>query len=286
MGTQEEGALRVDSVRDGLAAEVRDAIAARSGLKASDLKKVLPKAHKKRIDEALAIARELVARGAAHRWVRGRTERFFADDPIETLDRLLPAVLANGPLAEAEVKKAMVARSPNHKELFKEWWKSARDRRLTHPAAPSRGSRTKRFGLEPDPRLALAKVLAALEKILPTLDDAGIDRAHAAAVLVEALGVSQVRGPSRSDRDAFLRALDDLTQKSPPGRLLLVRELRAEVPIDKTRFDETALDLAREGAIVLHHHDFPSSLSAEERSELIEDARGTHYVGIALRSRR
>jgi hypothetical protein len=80
---------------------------------------------------------------------------------------------------------------------------------------------------------------------------------------------------------AFQKALGLITAANPPGALLSVREVRAAAKLPKDTFDALALNLARHGRIVLHHHDFPSSLSVKERSELIEDLSGTHYVGIA-----
>jgi hypothetical protein len=53
--------------------------------------------------------------------------------------------------------------------------------------------------------------------------------------------------------------------------------------LDKEHFDRLALELSREGIVTLHHHDFPASLSPSERTELVQDERGTHYVGIAIR---
>jgi hypothetical protein len=34
---------------------------------------------------------------------------------------------------------------------------------------------------------------------------------------------------------------------------------------------------------VLHRHDFPASLTAAEKDELIRDTQGNYYVGVALR---
>jgi hypothetical protein len=54
-------------------------------------------------------------------------------------------------------------------------------------------------------------------------------------------------------------------------------------PLDKARFDRAVLRLSEAGKVVIHHHDFPASLPAAERAELVEDSRGTHYIGIAPR---
>jgi hypothetical protein len=65
---------------------------------------------------------------------------------------------------------------------------------------------------------------------------------------------------------------------------LPIRELRARARLDKSDFDAAALDLSREGLVVLHHHDHPGSLSEAEQRALVRDASGTHYVGVARRA--
>jgi hypothetical protein len=259
---------------DALAREVRRAIEARSSVNASELKKSLPKEMRPLLEDALEVARALAARGALFRWAKGKKERFFLADPVETLDRLAPQLLSS-PLTAPELKKALEKSARGHGDLFAEWLKSALARGIVFPAAPAPRSKAKRIARAPDARLALAKPLAALKKALPKLDELGIDRAQIAAVILEELGVE-----SADDRDAFLSALRSLAARSPDGMLLSVRELRAQLPFDKPRFDALALDLSRDGLIALHHHDFPTSLPEHERAALIEDARGTHYVGI------
>jgi hypothetical protein len=81
----------------------------------------------------------------------------------------------------------------------------------------------------------------------------------------------------------FRKALDAVSTDNPPGALLSVRDVRARARLPKAVFDALALSFASKNLITLHHHDFPSSLSAIERAQLIEDGRGTFYVGIALR---
>jgi hypothetical protein len=288
MGSQGETLLRVDAdARRSLEDEVRRAVNEKPGLTSTELARSFPKARK---SAALDAARELAGRGSLHRWVKGKTERFFVDDPIEALDRLVPRLLEAGPLTEAELSKAVERSGSGHPSaLFKEWLKSAKNRRLVHPAAAAPRSRSKRFGREPDARLALATVLTALKKVLPALEEAGVDRAAAASVLLEELGIetetlSGHAAPSRA-REDFLDALQRLSREHPAGTLLSVRDLRSRLSLDKKRFDELALELARERVVGLHHHDHPHSLPEHERRELVEDERHTHYVGITLRGR-
>jgi hypothetical protein len=59
----------------------------------------------------------------------------------------------------------------------------------------------------------------------------------------------------------------------------LRRSLAAEFA-DKAAFDRAVLQLAASGRVALHRHDFPSSLSQEDRDL---DERGNYYISIALR---
>lgn len=61
----------------------------------------------------------------------------------------------------------------------------------------------------------------------------------------------------------------------------LRRSLAGALPA-KVEFDQTVLQLARQGRVVLHRHDYPSSLSPTEQAELVNDEHGNYYIGIAL----
>jgi len=82
----------------------------------------------------------------------------------------------------------------------------------------------------------------------------------------------------------FRKALGAVSAANPhSGALLEVREVRARAGLPKAVFDALALNFASKNLVTLHHHDFPSSLSVAERAQLIEDDKGTFYIGIALR---
>jgi len=81
----------------------------------------------------------------------------------------------------------------------------------------------------------------------------------------------------------FRKTLGAVSAANPPGALLSVREVRARAGLSKAVFDALALNFAAKNLVTLHHHDFPSSLSASERAQLIKDDKGTFYIGIALR---
>jgi hypothetical protein len=137
----------------------------------------------------------------------------------------------------------------------------------------------------------LAKTVKELRRAMAKAAAVGIDarvllQTLASEVDVELDGGSpsaQASGPE-DDQRRVLGALRELAAEKPPGSLLSVRELRRRVLLDKDRFDRAALALAASRQAVLHYHDFPASLSEEEREGLVRDARGTHYVGIVPRS--
>lgn len=84
--------------------------------------------------------------------------------------------------------------------------------------------------------------------------------------------------------------IDRMLQLNPAaatGALAPLSELRqalqAEIP-DKARFDQTVLQLAEQGRVALHRHDYASSLSQTERSALVTDGRGNYFISITLRA--
>jgi len=68
------------------------------------------------------------------------------------------------------------------------------------------------------------------------------------------------------------------------GALVSLSELRrslvAEIP-GKTVFDQAVLRLAKSGRVALHHHDYPGSLSQEERDAMVSDEGGNYFIGIS-----
>ena len=80
--------------------------------------------------------------------------------------------------------------------------------------------------------------------------------------------------------NTFLEALRKVTGRSQG--LMSIGDVRKASGLPKAVFDAVALRLAAERAIVLHEHDFPQSLSAAKRADLVEDAKGRVFVGMAL----
>jgi len=89
--------------------------------------------------------------------------------------------------------------------------------------------------------------------------------------------------------DVSQRLLAALPQVEPraaegaPVSLTRLREWPGLKDLPKAVFDRAALELAVRGVVVLNRHDYPASLSDEERQKLVQDDRGCCYIGIALR---
>jgi hypothetical protein len=82
----------------------------------------------------------------------------------------------------------------------------------------------------------------------------------------------------------LVRLMRQLDAGADRGALVTARVLRGAAGLPKKQFDELALQLSRAGRIVLHRHDFASSLSVVERDELVTDGEGQYFVGMALRT--
>lgn len=65
--------------------------------------------------------------------------------------------------------------------------------------------------------------------------------------------------------------------------LRTVRTVRDFAGMSKADFDNAALALASKEKVGLHYHDYPASLSAAQRADMIQDKAGTYYLGIARR---
>lgn len=297
-----------------LAEVVRDAVRDKPGLTAAALKKHLPVSHQKfatpTLLKSLAENRQVVA------FMNGKTARFFSAEPLTEIDRHLPADFAGTPVESDALKAKIVEVIPGHEVVFDIWLKQALSRRVLFEHAPERPKGKKRYGSRPDLRTGLKSVLKALQTALKKFDVQGVSREQVAGALLGELGVSMravrvpeakeastpgLSAPERSvpepsarvptpnaetrddGRSQFVTALKALSEERPCEALLSVRELRPRTSLAKEQFDRIALELAREGFISLHHHDHAAALPESERAQLIEDARGTYFNGIAPR---
>jgi hypothetical protein len=258
--------------------------------------KKLPASYRAFSKQVRDAAERLSNAGEIHRHLKGKTALYFPAEPLAALDAAIPR-LAGRALDKVELKQLAEEVTPGHAVVLDEWLKRALTQRLLYEHAPATKGAGRRFGAEPDVRKLAAPLLKALRKARDNTDANGISRERLAELLLEELGVSlgdaTRRIPSKANddnapddkaRSRFLAALAELVTQNPRQALLSVRDLRARLGLGKDQFDALALVLMRDGAISLHQHDHPMSLSERDRQQLVDNARGTYYVGIAPRS--
>ena len=84
--------------------------------------------------------------------------------------------------------------------------------------------------------------------------------------------------PTWTSGTPFLKPCAAWSHRAPP---VSVRELRTSLPaISKAQFDAAALALRSARKAFLSQHDYPRSLSPEDRDLLIDGQDGTYYVAI------
>jgi hypothetical protein len=206
---------------------------------------------------------------------------------------ILKTLEAKGPQTAAGLKKAIRALTDDQ---FQQIVQSALDARVLWRHPPLGMSKHELLGkTPPSPDPYLRDVGSQLAKIISRLEAAGAPREalrRSVVQLLEAAGIEFAANPTanggQSSRAAQPVDLIGLMRRLEPGAdrgaLVGARDLRRAARLDKRLFDEAVLELARQGRLSLHQHDFAASLSPAERDDLVTDGAGTYYVGIALRS--
>jgi hypothetical protein len=86
--------------------------------------------------------------------------------------------------------------------------------------------------------------------------------------------------------DEILATIAEFYQQRAVQGPVTVQELRSNCwpdADDKRTVDAALIELARSGRLTLFRHDYPGSLSLEEREELIADDAGNFYNAVALK---
>ncbi len=263
----------------------RDIVARVPGLSGSDLRRELSSEYKKSDKRVLEAANQLAARRELYRWSSAKKVRFFECDPFDALAQSVAQAIADGPLSESAIRLKVESSHLGFGDLSKEWLKAALARGDVFVHPPAKGSKLKRFGVNPDVGGLLKTVFAALRKVLASPTGKRVRKAELLrAILAELEMISPSGSESKpTERERFLLELFALALDTSSNGLLSIRELRARLPFDKQHFDRVALELMCDELVTLHHHDFPESLSEPDRAELVVDRRGNYFVGIALR---
>lgn len=280
------------ALSDGELFDILAEVASRSPMPLSNaaLNRALPKPYRQKNPQLERLVTDLLREGRLFAVGSGKNRRLSAQRPEIVLGNAVRECLRTGPRAKSELKKDVERAAPGFGAVLEPWLATAlaRGELFEHV----RGQRTKRYALEPepppDPRPYLKQPLKLIRAALSKLEPLGVTPRDVLAVLADELAIAidaadpTAAQPVSKDLARVLEALKNLTNERTLGSLLSVRELRSRVPLPKARFDAAALALAASGAIILHHHDYAASLPEVERDELVRDARGNHYVGVAL----
>jgi hypothetical protein len=217
--------------------------------------------------------------------------RFWGRDSLEFgRVEFLAALDAKGPQTETQLRRALKLFSDTQFRKIKDAAIAAREI-WRYPAIGK--VKKELFGRKPpspEPYLRdLGKQLAKIVPELLTADFSQDDLRRTLVQLIETAGV-QLTGErpldgapppvAPVDLIAIMRRIEPGADR---GALVVSRDLRRAARLEKQAFDRVVLELAREGRLSLHRHDFAASLSQAERDELVTDGTGTYYVGMALR---
>lgn len=261
---------------------------------ASQASKLLSGPHKLKEAEVIPILDEFVASAKLQAFppktAKGKPR--YWDRGIDELARLtiLATVDKKGALAKADLRKA-VKQVPE--AAFETAFQSLTETRTLFEHPPLGKKKVLSYGrLPPSPDAYLKDLGAQLTKVVAQLSAARVPEAElrrALVQLVEATGVP-FGGVAKAEASAKPEQAVDLVsliKRIEPaainGALVAARELRRAANLVKSQFDAAVLDLARQGRLMLHRHDFANGLEPAEREELVTDGAGTYYVGVALR---
>jgi hypothetical protein len=259
---------------------------------ATVVKKRMPASYKGKPAETKALLDSLVDRGQVFMVGSGKTPKYTRRAPREILALAILEVLAAGPLAKTELKRRVKKQRPGLDAEYDRTLVELVQARKVHPhhgwsKTGKRKAQATAYALEPEPppdlRPFLSKTLKELRSLLSMLASYGVTPTAVISALSAELGLNALPAAEPSDEDLVRGALAELARREPPGTLIPVRALRQHVSLEKARFDRAVLQLSENGIAVIHHHDYPQSLSDRERNELVIDERGTYYVGIAPR---
>lgn len=97
--------------------------------------------------------------------------------------------------------------------------------------------------------------------------------------------------PMGSPEAGVLQTMRQIEPGADRGALVSIRDLRRAMPhMSKRDFDDKIIRMAQGGALAPHRHDFASSLTPDEREQLVFNPddktmgdKGSYYVGVAMR---
>lgn len=251
--------------------------------------------------EIAPVLEQLVSTGALHAIPPASTKgkpRYWGHDVLELGRRTIASVIdTKGPQTLGNLKKVLKGFSEPQSQQILERLRAER-KIVVHP--PMGGVKQELYGTRPPaPASYLKDVAAQLVKVVAVLRSAQVpmDELRRTVIqLVEEAGISfgasgtiadtnsNTSGegvtPATVDLIALMKRIEPGAER---GALVGARDLRRTAHLPKREFDHAVLELARSGRLSLHRHDYATSLSQDERDELVTDGDGTFYVGMALR---
>lgn len=235
---------------------------------------------------------QLVAEGRVHIWQPGKTAMYCLFEPKRAAQESILKTLET----EAVDEKGLVGRIRTRLPGYTAALLGAHLQPLLHSGRvlehPKYGKTKARFGSKPlEPATYLDKAVREMEAVHRALAPSGFSLETVFKALGRRLGLTGETADVTRERPEGKAAtaetenliLQGITRLQPVGQgraLVPIRELRRSLSLSKSDFDTAVFSLAVKGRVALHHHDFPASLSKEEREELVRDEQGTYYVGI------
>lgn len=291
-------------------------------LTASQLARLLTGPYRQGAAELTSLLEDEVAAGRLHRFAPygGKQPRYHPEGVEPYACRVMLQLLAERPHTVTDLQKRVSRRlsdcPPGRRKQLLDVL-VARGELLRLPKLPN--SRTQRFSVRPpDPAEYLSsfarRFVKQVEKQAAILEDTGVPPEAtleaARRLLADAWAERGAEAPESKPPDAEAvgapehgERVDPASIAEPPAAIILarlsqlrgdprvgplvpVRELRRSLegePLDKPRFDAAMLQLARGGRIALYQHDYPASLSEEERGDMVRDNAGNIYNAVSLR---
>jgi hypothetical protein len=237
-------------------------------------------------EEKLAnVLEEEASKGRIHRYAsagKGKQPRYWTRDPEMYAREMILTILEERPHKQSDLLKRLKTKLAGFKQAQqKELLARLVEENQIQLLPPFIGTRIKLYSARSlDPRDYIDDAIAKLCKTI------GVSREQILSVMRR---VSQTREMAAPQHDLGERLMGRMVQvklAAVEGGLVPLSQLwhsfRNE-GWDKASFDRTVLHLAQNYRVALQRHNFPASLSEEERSELVADELGNYYVGITLR---
>ena len=255
---------------------------------ATNLKSFLPKSGPVSPKQLPEVLDHLVSNGQVRSYRQSRTSCYWLPELEEQAERRIIEALEDLPLTPTELKG-------RYKSLLVGWPEAKRNEFQAHLLEEKRIHKVRALDgrailLSVRPQLNVRDyVKLALKLAVSKLAKKGVSEEQVwetVASLISSPGEMTETPPPVNFEELILDRMQKIDSAAATGALVSLTDLRhslkSEIP-GKSQYDQAVLHLARQGRVALHRHDYASSLSEQERNDLVADDQGNHYIGIALR---